>query len=122
MTNGSIAVWITLALIALIVMHFKGYITLPLPNWLRRREALTPNGVHASAKAKVPATATDLTSRELGVLMAVAARREAEIELAEQVAEDARKKLVAGFQAPFVGSFGVDPPKAADTVVPSGSA
>jgi hypothetical protein len=111
--NSNVYVWIILIAVALAALYLKGYISL---GFLAPRKPATPPPAPAAHTEPLP-----LDSRALGLLMAQAARGEAELEIAARVADDARARLVEGFQAPFAASFGMDQPKAGAAPTPATS-
>jgi hypothetical protein len=86
--------WLILAGVAVVVLFFKGYIRLP-----SRAQAGAAAVVQKLTQGD--AALDRLSSRELGILMAQAARREAEAHVAEQIAQEATEKVKATFTAPF---------------------
>jgi hypothetical protein len=117
-------VWISLAIVVVAILAWKGYITIPIPRLWPSQGGIRTNVLMPQTVAVAPTATPDLSSRELGLMMAVAARREAELELASTVAEDARARLLKGFQAPFVDTFGViqGHPEVAEETKPSAGA
>ncbi len=90
MTNN-LTPWIVLGLIVVVSLYAKGYFRFP------GRTASAPPMADAPPLRSIP----EMTSHELALLMAQAARREAEQDVSRKIALEAADKLKATFSAPF---------------------
>lgn len=103
---GNPSVWIGIAAVVAVTLYLKGYFRLPsLPS----RLPVAPS----------QASATGLTSHQLGVLFAQAKRKEAEDELAALFAQQAGDTLKQSFSAPFTQPASAGPDQAAPADQPA---
>lgn len=94
MTNN-LTPWIVLGLIVVVSLYAKGYFRFP-----GRTAPAAPIGP-PMADAPPLRSIPEMTSHELALLMAQAARREAEQDVSRKIALEAADKLKATFSAPF---------------------
>jgi hypothetical protein len=98
--TGNLTPWLVLLGAVVASLAWKGYVK--LPNFLARG---IPTPAADAAKG-----ATGLSSHELGLLFALATRREAEEELARAAARQAGETIKVTFSAPFAPPSGETSP------------